>query len=404
MEQSGISSDLIRGHIDTIILYSIIDKDKYAQQISDSIETQSDYEYKINQATLYSSLKRLETLKYVKAYWNDCEDGRRKYYHLTDFGKSVIKENLDNWSHSREIINKLIGCPQKETQKVVCLNNSPPIHNDSVSRRDNLNFLDAVNNPASPNVNAPASQSQTQESPVQISKDNDFNYKTVINSLMKDVEKNSIKPDNNSSHIDLVSQPITDEESVEDFNDTIINNTISTDNYDDKIDFGDMILKANSENYKIKVSSKDSAMPKGFCKINKINLILSISIWLALFSQILVIYFNSGNLINFTKSSVITLCVLVTLYPLISLVICLKKPNKPSFKIIGVDSILKSFIVVFNLFLLTFACAFLFDLDFKNGAQIIKYIIIPCVCYLDVVLFFALRYIYSKLKIFNAKK
>ena len=62
MEQKAISSDLIRGHIDTIILYSLISGDKFAQQISDSIEEKSNGEYKMIQATLYSSLKRVETL------------------------------------------------------------------------------------------------------------------------------------------------------------------------------------------------------------------------------------------------------------------------------------------------------------------------------------------------------
>ena len=82
MEQHAISSDLIRGHIDTIILHTLLDGDKYAQQISDSIEEKSEKEYKINQATLYSSLKRLESLRFVKSYWNDSETGRRKYFNL----------------------------------------------------------------------------------------------------------------------------------------------------------------------------------------------------------------------------------------------------------------------------------------------------------------------------------
>ena len=52
MEQHSISSDFIRGHIDTIILHSIVDTDKFAQQISDSIDKKSQNKYQINQATL----------------------------------------------------------------------------------------------------------------------------------------------------------------------------------------------------------------------------------------------------------------------------------------------------------------------------------------------------------------
>ena len=65
MEQS-INSDLIRGHIDTIILRSLSDGDKFPQEISDYVFKISNENYSINQATLYSSLKRLETTKLLK--------------------------------------------------------------------------------------------------------------------------------------------------------------------------------------------------------------------------------------------------------------------------------------------------------------------------------------------------
>ena len=108
MEKSQISSDLIRGHIDTIILYSLLDGDKFAQQIADHVKLKSGENYELNQATLYSSLKRLENLKYVNAYWNDSESGRRRFFSLTDLGKSVVNDNLSSWTFSRAIIDKLM--------------------------------------------------------------------------------------------------------------------------------------------------------------------------------------------------------------------------------------------------------------------------------------------------------
>ena len=103
-----ISSDLIRGHIDTIILHALKDADLFPQQISDVIETKSDKKYKINQATLYSSLKRLESLKLLTSYWHDFKDGRRKYYKITQKGKDVLNKNLSSWEYSRTVIDKLM--------------------------------------------------------------------------------------------------------------------------------------------------------------------------------------------------------------------------------------------------------------------------------------------------------
>ena len=112
MEQA-ISSDLIRGHVDTIILHTLLDGDKFAQQITDFVENKSENCYQINQATLYSSLKRLENLKYVKSYWNDFESGRRKFFSITQLGKDVVEKNLCDWMYSKGIIDKLLDSKQE---------------------------------------------------------------------------------------------------------------------------------------------------------------------------------------------------------------------------------------------------------------------------------------------------
>lgn len=58
---SSISSDLIRGHINTIILRTLYDGDKYGYEIINEIEEKSKGQYTLKQPTLYSALKRLES-------------------------------------------------------------------------------------------------------------------------------------------------------------------------------------------------------------------------------------------------------------------------------------------------------------------------------------------------------
>ena len=72
-----ISSDLIRGHINTIILRSLYDGDKYGYDIISEIEKKSGGMYSLKQPTLYSALKRLEALKYVTSYYGDYSNGGR---------------------------------------------------------------------------------------------------------------------------------------------------------------------------------------------------------------------------------------------------------------------------------------------------------------------------------------
>lgn len=106
----GISADLIRGHINTIILRCLYDEDKYGYDIINEIEKKSGGMYTIKQPTLYSALKRLESLKYVESYYGDVSNGgRRKYFSLTDLGKSITEQNLSEWEYSRTIIDSLIS-------------------------------------------------------------------------------------------------------------------------------------------------------------------------------------------------------------------------------------------------------------------------------------------------------
>ena len=62
MDISSINSDLIRGNVTTIILTSLWSADKYGYEILKEIETRSDGQYNLKQATLYNQLKRLEKM------------------------------------------------------------------------------------------------------------------------------------------------------------------------------------------------------------------------------------------------------------------------------------------------------------------------------------------------------
>ncbi|MDE7087688.1 MAG: PadR family transcriptional regulator [Clostridia bacterium] len=111
-QKNDIGSDIIRGHINTIILRALYDRDKYGYEIMSDIEQKSHGQYTLKQPTLYSALKRLETQGYIKAYWKTDEvssGGRRKYFTLTERGKDITEKNLAEWEYSRTIIDSLIS-------------------------------------------------------------------------------------------------------------------------------------------------------------------------------------------------------------------------------------------------------------------------------------------------------
>lgn len=104
-----LSSDLLRGHTDTIVLGLLISGDSYGYEIYKKIIEKSENMYELKEATLYSSYRRLEQDKCIEAYWGDqTQGGRRKYYRITAHGIEVYNQNKLDWEFTKLIIDKLL--------------------------------------------------------------------------------------------------------------------------------------------------------------------------------------------------------------------------------------------------------------------------------------------------------
>ncbi|MBQ3502717.1 MAG: helix-turn-helix transcriptional regulator, partial [Clostridia bacterium] len=89
-----------------LILYQLVDSDKYGYEIVKEIEDASSGIITIKQPTLYSLLKKLEQGKFISSYWQDSEiGGKRHYYKLTDNGKA----QLDTYPAYESIIKEICG-------------------------------------------------------------------------------------------------------------------------------------------------------------------------------------------------------------------------------------------------------------------------------------------------------
>lgn len=103
------SADLLRGHTDTIVLRVLREGDNYGYQIHKSIIDKLGGEYELKEATLYSSYKRLEAEGYISSYWgNETLGSRRKYYHITEMGHELFRQNKKDWLKTQAVINKLL--------------------------------------------------------------------------------------------------------------------------------------------------------------------------------------------------------------------------------------------------------------------------------------------------------
>lgn len=105
-----VNTELIRGHVDTIILRSLLDGDSYPYEILREISEKSEGRYELKQPTLYSSMKRLEKQGLISSYWGtESEGGRRRYYSLTDSGREYLQKDQSEWEYSRTLIDRLLS-------------------------------------------------------------------------------------------------------------------------------------------------------------------------------------------------------------------------------------------------------------------------------------------------------
>ncbi|MDD4290933.1 MAG: helix-turn-helix transcriptional regulator [Clostridia bacterium] len=86
---------LFDGNVERMILYALLESDKYSAEISDEILKQTDNKCIIKTATLYTYLKKLESKKLLEAFWGEeSRGGRRRYYKLTESGTRQICDFL----------------------------------------------------------------------------------------------------------------------------------------------------------------------------------------------------------------------------------------------------------------------------------------------------------------------
>ena len=106
---TSVSSDILRGHTDTILLGFLRDGDKYGYDLSRLVHERSGRTYELKEATMYSSLRRLEGEGLISAYWGDESlGGRRKYYRITAAGVKAHDALLGEWSRARKILDRLM--------------------------------------------------------------------------------------------------------------------------------------------------------------------------------------------------------------------------------------------------------------------------------------------------------
>lgn len=95
-----MDSQLKRGLLEICVLKVISHEDSYGYQIVKDVEPHLE----ISESTLYPILRRLENSGSLEVYSREYSGRLRKYYRITEEGKTQIKEFIKDWKKVMEVI------------------------------------------------------------------------------------------------------------------------------------------------------------------------------------------------------------------------------------------------------------------------------------------------------------
>ncbi len=103
-EIGNLETEMNRGFLQILVL-ALLEKDMYGYAM---VRTVRDLGYELEENTLYPLLRRLEKNGWVKSQWDVSQDRPRKFYGITDSGRSLRAGLLNIWKKQDRILKQLI--------------------------------------------------------------------------------------------------------------------------------------------------------------------------------------------------------------------------------------------------------------------------------------------------------
>ena len=127
MEQgmAGISSDVIRGYNDTMILFILSREPSYGYEISKQIRMLTEEKYIIKETTLYSAFTRMEKNGYIESFVAEPDatgsGKKRTYYRITEQGREYYRQKCEEWTLTKEVVEHFIANETVTDRDVILL-------------------------------------------------------------------------------------------------------------------------------------------------------------------------------------------------------------------------------------------------------------------------------------------
>ena len=413
--------DLIRSHVDTIILRSLLNEDKYGLEILNEIKEKSQGLYTLKQPTLYSCLKRLEKLGYISSYKGATSNGaQRVYYTLSEAGKNFVLTDQYQWEYSRTIIDNLLSDkkydpntappfdasslrPMTKRQPAAPTTPKPyqPIgdalleesYDDVESDDGAVALADLAPKSEADNQNntaptRPQANSQPQNSAPNAhsnSFENSFSFDTPRQNKPETIVLPEMPTLNENTNVNYIS---SFENLYSRSNSTVVEH-VAVQNNDDEFDFltvSELKNKLAGEGYTLRPYVKKNTTEYyvgKYYKPNKLLFFTSLIMSVIFFIQIMVAHFQ----LKYTAVAPLVLCVLACVaVPVVTGIRMWLAPNKRSLAVFNLkNALINSLILLINLVVIIVIVGyFAGGANFQEPSTTIKPILVPLIMLVNI--------------------
>ena len=104
-----MDTELLKGTLSLLILSLLTRSSMYGYEIAATVHRDTDGAFTWREGSLYPSLHKLQADGLIVGEWEEKESGRkRRYYHITDKGRAVLKEKMRSWTEICRAVNLIL--------------------------------------------------------------------------------------------------------------------------------------------------------------------------------------------------------------------------------------------------------------------------------------------------------
>lgn len=104
-----MNHSILKGHLDGLILAVLEDDPRHGYAVIEELRRRTDDALDLPSGTIYPALRRLERSGHIAGQWSVVDGRRRRTYHLTPAGRTMLARQRTEWSEFSAMVSLVLA-------------------------------------------------------------------------------------------------------------------------------------------------------------------------------------------------------------------------------------------------------------------------------------------------------